>query len=324
MRIRSAATPTTSDWPDYLKQYRYDCPGPLDATMKPRKLTIAKRVYTHQGYKLVLDDKQAGKGAKVGVISASKEMVVSTLENIKAALAWFKKEQVHWIIVNGDMTTDAFDIETLFGLLGDTEVGVLVNMGNGDSFGVWNRIFRRKSGQYPNVINASYIRHIVADGVEFWILPGYYDKRFLHQTGACRYNKKDVQEMKVKLRKAGDKPTVLVSHGPPRGYGREAIDWISEGENIGDIAINKLLQKHDIKFGLFSHILEAGGKAVGSDFKTAVGERKGVQSLYVNTGSISGDPWPMNSGKTSYGMAAIVEYKNENSKFWLKRFPSRH
>ena len=43
-------------------------------------------------------------------------------------------------------------------------------------------------------------------------------------------------------------------------------------------------------------------------------------SFYLNAGSVSGDPWGMNDGSTSYGMAAVVTIDGKRGKFVFKRF----
>ncbi|MEO1175452.1 MAG: hypothetical protein AAFX94_25875, partial [Myxococcota bacterium] len=79
----------------------------------------------------------------------------------------------------------------------------------------------------------------------------------------------------------------------------------------------------DIKYGIFGHILESGGRAVGGDMKTPIEEKSESPTLFVNAGSISGDPWGMNDGSTSYGMAMIITIEGKTAAYEVKRFDSR-
>ena len=44
------------------------------------------------------------------------------------------------------------------------------------------------------------------------------------------------------------------------------------------------------------------------------------KKLYLNAGSLSGDPWGMNDGSTTYGMAAIVTIKGNKATYEMKKF----
>ncbi|MEO1175453.1 MAG: hypothetical protein AAFX94_25880, partial [Myxococcota bacterium] len=77
-----------------------------------------------------------------------------------------------------------------------------------------------------------------------------------------------VEAMRQGLKPEGDMPVVLVSHGPPRGDGNKSIDVISDRTNVGDEAMRSFINGADIKYGIFGHILESGGRAVGGDIIT--------------------------------------------------------
>ncbi len=93
-----------------------------------------------------------------------------------------------------------------------------------------------------------------------------------------------------------------------------------EGKNVGDPMLTHLIKKKKIPFGIFGHILEAGGTAVGRDLTKAVKAKTGSTSFYLNAGSVSGDPWGMNDRSTSYGMAALVTIDGKKAQYVIKRF----
>jgi hypothetical protein len=64
-----------------------------------------------------------------------------------------------------------------------------------------------------------------------------------------------------------------------------------------------------IRFGVFGHILEAGGRATDLEGKKPVKAGQAVPALYVNPGPAFADPWSLNSGGVSRGMAAILIIK---------------
>lgn len=95
---------------------------------------------------------------------------------------------------------------------------------------------------------------------------------------------------------------------PPLGA-RPSPSTSHEGTNVGDARINQLLTDGDVRFGVFSHILESGGRAVddvaGSSV-VALPMKAARKRLYVNAGAATSYGWGMVGGKTSRGMAAIV------------------
>jgi Icc-related predicted phosphoesterase len=237
--------------------------------------------------------------------------------------AWFKERGVEWVVANGDLALDEFDLEEVLDTLAGSDLPVLIVLGNGESKGSFARAYRARYKKHPNLVNGVLIRQIVADDVEFWTIPGYYDKRFAHQGATCRYQEDDVQATQKNLEATGDRPIALVSHGPPAGKGKFALDWITSKENVGDEAMAKMILDKKIAVGLFGHILEAGGAAVGKDFSKPIKPGKEVPNLYINAGSASGDPWGMNSGKTSYGMAMVVTIAGGKASYQIKRYPNR-
>src|SRR5690606_31610945 len=79
--------------------------------------------------------------------------------------------------------------------------------------------------------------------------------------------------------------------------------------NVGDPRVTALLEEGDISVGIFSHILEAGGRATkdprGKE-PVRLPVTKPLPSLYVNVGSASAFPWTLHGGKSAEGMAFVV------------------
>ncbi|MEM6733439.1 MAG: metallophosphoesterase [Myxococcota bacterium] len=319
----SATAANHADWPSFMKANRYKCPGPFDTLSRERKVKLAGKRYVHRGYKLEVQSRDDDARVVIGVMSALKDVSKNTKQNVSDALAWFRSRGVEWVIVNGDIAIEELDLEDAIDLLGESGLPTLLVLGNSESRSSFARAYASRADKYPNLVNGTWVRQVVADDAEFWTLPGYYSKSFVYQGAGCRYKKEDVDSMRRSLDPAGEGPVVLVSHGPPRGKGVRSIDVITDKTNVGDEAMAELITKKGIPFGVFGHILESGGRAVSSDLKTPVAPEKRTPSLFLNAGSVSGDPWGMNDGSTSYGMAMLVVIDGGKATYEVKRFPSR-
>jgi hypothetical protein len=157
----------------------------------------------------------------------------------------------------------------------------------------------------------NWVRHVDLGGPHLVSLPGYHDPKYLHGRAGCRYTDahlRDVGRLVDQVHRAGG-TVVFLAHSPPRSAGKDAIDVATDVGNVGDPGMTELFKTSEVRFGLFSHILEAGGRAT-SDLARGTPVRwpmKGpVDRLYVNAGSVSATPWPMLDGTTSTGMAAVM------------------
>ncbi|MBI3179468.1 MAG: hypothetical protein HYZ27_07380, partial [Deltaproteobacteria bacterium] len=269
--------------------------------------------------RLEVETPDGDKKIVIGVVSAIKDVSSGTKHNLKAALEWFKAEGVEWLVANGDLALEEFDLEEVIDLLAEPALPTLLVIGNSESTGSFARTLKDRVEKHPHLINGVLVRQILADDAELWTVPGYHDRRFVHQNAGCVYKEEDIEAL-ASLTPAGDRPLVLVAHGPPRGKGKTANDWIFDKQNVGDPMLNDLIKRKKIPFGLFGHILEAGGIGVGSDFSTRLSAGKTVGALHVNAGSLSGDPWQMNDGSTGTGMAMLVTIEGGKAKYAVKRF----
>jgi len=324
MLAMSAAAPGAAkeqpSWEAFIKANRYACPGPFETLKAPRELELGGKKYKHTGYKLEVVNPDADNKIVIGIVSAIKDVSEPTKANVKSAFDWFKAEKVEWVIANGDLALEELDLEEVIDMLAAPGLPVLTILGNSESKGSFARVFAEKAGKYPNLVNGVWVRDLVLDDVELWTLPGYYDKRFARQGAGCLYKPEDVDDMAVALKPNAKLPIALVAHGPPHGKGKKALDWISDKLNVGDEKMNELIERKGIAFGFFGHILEAGGAVVGQDMETPIKPNTPSPQLYLNAGSLSGDPWGMNDGSTSNGMAFIVTIEGNSAKYELKRF----
>jgi hypothetical protein len=78
---------------------------------------------------------------------------------------------------------------------------------------------------------------------------------------------------------------------------------------VGDPELASVMAQAKISFGVFGHILESGGRATDLSGKKQVKPNSLASELFVNPGPAFSDPWELNSGTVSHGMAAILTIK---------------
>ena len=259
---------------------------------------------------------------RIGVLNAIKDDMPETRANLDEYLARFKAEDVDAIVIGGDTAYDEFDLESVLERVAGLGVPVYAIIGNTEARGSWNRACMTVHRRKPNLLNLDMVRVVDADGFDLVSLPGYYDKRFTHATGACVYKKKDVKEL-PQLAKGLEGPVVAISHGPPKQQGKNAIDFVPEAGNSGDPDLAAALKKADIRFGIFGHILEAGGRASDPSGQTEVKPLTWADALYLNPGAANSLPWRMNRGPESYGMAALLTFEGSKARYEILQSPRR-
>lgn len=296
-----------------------DCVGPSGEMAKPLDFAVGKHRYRLHGSRLEQLDKDRDKVLRIGVISATKDEREETLAAIAKLIERLKKQRMDVLVVNGDIAQHDIDVDQkLFPALADSGVLTIVHAGNTESCGYFNRAATKVSANRRNLVNGNYVRQIELDDGVIYTLPGYHDRRFVHTGGAAHYDEDDLYELRRMIR-AGPGPKVLVSHGPPKMKGKRAIDIASGAGHVGDPNMTDLIEGTKVKFGIFGHILEAGGR--GSDLKGNKRRKasKWYRSLYVNAGTANPDPWELLNGKTAFGMAMLVEIKGKKARYRVLR-----
>jgi Icc-related predicted phosphoesterase len=273
--------------------------------------------WSEAGFKYTVSGARAevhgtAKEARIGLLSAVKDFSAETLANLKTFLAAFKKAGVSAIIVDGDSAYGVDDqdstLSELFTWLGEQGMPVYGIIGNSESRSSFNRALLSAFRKHPNVFNLNLLRRVEGDGFTLVSLPGYYDRRYIHESAGCQYKPEDAQELS-RIARGAPSPVVLVTHGPPRQEGRAALDVTEDGHNVGDPDLAVVIAEAKIPFGVFGHILESGGRATDLQGRKPVKPGQAVPALYVNPGPAFADPWGLNGGGVSRGMAAILTIK---------------
>lgn len=323
MTAEAGQAPSAGDFAAYRKQNSLNCVGPFESQTEPAKITLGNKDYVLSGSKLTLssDSRDADDEVRFGVVSSTKDFLPNTKRNLDRLYEWFLQEKVEWIVLNGDVGGEEEEFEELLTYLAAWKKPLLVSIGNYESRGTYFRVVSSVAEKFPWVIDQNLVRIIEADDVTMVSLPGYYDRKFLHTGSGCHYTADDVDATLEAVEALGAGPRLLISHGPPRGVGTRSIDVVADGRvNVGDPEMTRLLKEGNIAFGVFGHILESGGRIVGSDFTTQVAADAWSSSLYVNVGAGNGAPWLMNDGAIATGMGSVVTIKGGKAKAKFKVF----
>ena len=248
----------------------------------------------------------AGK-ARLGVLAGIKDLEPATKRSLDAFYAEFEKQGVDAVLVGGDTAYGELELEDILSYLGEKKLPVIAIMGNNESRSAFNRATLAAWKKHPLVLNGNLLRRVDGDGFDVVSLGGYHDKAFASTSGACLYRDADVAAL-AGLAAQADDPVVLLLHGPPKGEGKAAIDFVpGSAGNVGDVRLTKAIAGAKIPVVVAGHILEAGARATDGSGKKAVPEGKAAKTLFLNPGQANSLPYSLSLGWTSYGTAAIVE-----------------
>ncbi len=301
-------------WADVAGFYGTVCPAPAFVLDTPFAKTINGQTFTINGTHAARAERQVG-ALVIGVLGAVKDAADDTRRNLVRAKAAFDKAKVTLIVLNGDVAETA-EIHDVFKLVGDVfgdAVPIVVHSGNSEWTSGFTDAFVDAEAAHPAFINMNFVRHLDLGGVHLISLPGWSVRQFVKQ-GGCHYETKHVDDVAAMVAAIPtDEVVILTAHGPPRGSDANSLDRTFDDGNVGDEDLAKVLQSGTVRFGLFGHILESGGRAT-ADATThkplTLPMKKPSSSLFVNVGSASSVGVELLSKKTSRGIAAIVAIDN--------------
>jgi Icc-related predicted phosphoesterase len=313
--IASAEEPTVPDWKAFAEARNGECVGGKGKLAAPIAINVGAHEYQLHGHRLVQVDNDKDDVLRIGVISATKDEREETLDAIKKILGQLEKKKIEILIVNGDVGSTDFNMEeALMPAIAAAGVLVVVHTGNTESCGQFNKAAQAVFADHKNFINGNWVRQIELDDAVLFTLPGYHDRRFVHTGSAAKYDQADIDVLEQMMGEV-TATKLLVAHGPPKQSGDKAIDLATGAGNVGDPMMTELLKRTNTSFGIFGHILEAGGRGTDLSGKEAKAQKKLWPALYVNAGTVNPDPWPMLDGKTSHGMGLYFEIKGKQAMY---------
>lgn len=252
--------------------------------------------------------------AVLGVVADIKEDTPENLRNLRAIVDFFRAERAEAIVVDGDLGETEGQIAHVLEPLAASGLPVLAIIGNRDPRDAFNAAIAAVAATYPNLFNFDQIRLASLDDVALISMPGYFNRDYLVD-GGCHYSPADVDALAPIVDAVGNRAVVLVSHGPPKQDGPEALDRTLEQANVGDPSLTRFIGERDIHFGIFANIHEAGGRATDRAGLNLVPPCKLVPELYLNAGPADAVRWTMNDRTESVGMAAVLTVKGRMAAF---------
>lgn len=311
------------DFAAWEERYQFDCNGPFEHFSPADVKTREGWTFEHTGgtVKIRRATPRKAKKAVLGVLAGIKDLEPETKALLDTFLAAFEKADVDAIVIGGDTSSepDVLD-QVLEYLTKATNRPLLVVAGNMERGAALNyAILKQRKAGALHLINLDVVRRYDGEGVDVLGLGGYHDKAYLHLAGGCIYKDKDVDALE-RAAAAADDPVVLLTHGPIRQKGQQAIDYVPGADNVGDARLTALAQKAKISFGISGHILEAAGRATDLAGKP-VPQKKPSPQLFLNQGSANPLPWKLNDGTTSYGLAALMTIDGKTASYEILRGP---
>lgn len=311
------------DFAAWEERYQFDCNGPYEhfspADVKEREGWRFE--HTGATVKVRRAKPRASKKPVLGLLAGIKDMEPETKATLDAFIAQFEKADVDAIVIGGDSSSEPDGLDQILDyLVKATNRPLLVVAGNMERGAALNyAILKQRKAGHLHLLNLDVIRRYDGDGVDVLGLGGYHDKAYLHLAGGCVYKDKDVDALERAAADADD-TVVLLTHGPPRQRGQQAIDFVPGAENVGDPKLTSLITKAKIAFGIHGHILEAAGRATDLSGKP-LPQKKPHPALFVNQGSANPLPWKLNDGTTSYGLAALLTIDGKKASYEVLRAP---
>jgi Icc-related predicted phosphoesterase len=296
-----------------------ECAAPIDPG-PTSELKFGDRVAKLSGARLSFTDKDADGTLNLGVLGPINEDSGANMIALKKYVKFFTDEKVDAIVVTGDSGEVASGIARVLKELAATRLPVFVIIGNRECRSEYTDGVNAAKAEMPNIVNMNEVRVVEFPELTLISLPGHHDPRYFGCSTSCQYLQSTIDEV-VREAKLAKTPVALVSHGPPHGQGKLALDVAGGTENVGDEAITRAIADGKIAFGFFSNIKEAGARAT----KDAAGtqllkEGEPSDTLYLNPGPADATVgWDMNDGTRAVGLAAVFSLKDGKGSYKLLR-----
>jgi len=291
------------------------CVGRWDDSGATRTVESGGKTFTVKGSRVEETTKDDDDQLVLGVVADVKEDTPENIANLDAIIKFFKESKVEAIVVDGDLGEDQKQIENVLAKLAESGLPLFSIIGNRDSRAAYDNAMAAVSARYPGLFNLDQIRAVSFDDGALVSMPGYHNKVYIHAEDGCLYGPADLEATKPAVAALKGKTIVMVSHGPPKQDGADALDRTLEQVNVGDPAMSEFLREQGIKLGIFANVREAGGRATNLPGMALVKEGVFSEELYLSNGPADSVRWTMNDGTESVGMASLFTIKGNKASF---------
>jgi Icc-related predicted phosphoesterase len=314
-----AGVASAEDFEGFEDRFQFDCNAPFEHFSPPEVKSLPPFTLEHTGATLKLRRDKPRKKVVLGVLAGIKDLEPETKTLLDQFITRFEKDDVDAIVIGGDSSSEPDGLDAILGwLVARTKRPLLVIGGNMERGAALNyAILKQRKAGATHLLNLGMIHRVDFDGLDVVSVSGYHDRAFLHLTGGCIYKDKDLTAAEEAV-KAADDPVLLLTHGPPRMKGQQALDYVPGADNVGDPRLTELIKSAKIPFGISGHILEAAGKATDLTGHP-LPQKKPLPSLYLDQGSANPLPWKMNDGTTSYGLGAVLTVEGKKASYEILR-----
>ena len=319
--LLASSVSLADDLSQWEERAQFDCNGPFEhfSPADVKELEGFRYEFTGGTVKVRRVTPRKGKQLKLGLLAGIKDADPETQALVKQFLASFEQADVDAIVIGGDSSAEPDVLDQILSFLAaSTKRPMLVIAGNMERGAALNyALIKQHKAGATHLLNMDTIRRYDGDGIDVVSLGGYHDRAFLHLTGGCVYKDKDLDALR-RAADACDDPAVLLTHGPPRQKGQQALDYVPGADNVGDARLTSLIKDAKIAFGIHGHILEAAGW--GTDLAGHhVPPKKPQTELFVDQGSANPLPWKMNDKSTAYGLAMILTFEGKKASYEVLR-----
>lgn len=253
---------------------------------------------------------------RLGVVGDPQQALGGTLSNLSWLRRRFARARVDAIVVVGGLDPDPAGTSALLRRLRG-RAPLLVLPGDRVARDTFSATMRRLA---PRAVDLSLSRVVALPQALVVSVPGYFQAHYLlAKERGCGYTPEDITRLLGVVRRLPG-PKLLLSHGPPRGAGPDAVDRAFGGFNVGDTQLEQLMTAGNIRFGLFAHVHEAVGHATTLD-GVPVEAGRWSTSLLLNVGSADAVSTERLDGGWSPGSAALFDLRGRRARYRMLSLP---
>ncbi len=257
---------------------------------------------------------------RIGHLSDIHHLGSATQKNLRGFLAAFQEKKVDVIVVTGDLASTKDVFESTLKLIAEFNIPSVILPGHLMCISDYHDVMEKVTGRKPaTIIDGARLSEVRLGQTSLFPLPGHYDADYLHCAKGCLQNSTDLERLSTALGTSNAQTKVVIAAMPHQQSGQHAVDQTFDGVHIGNPKLTSILKQHQIRFGLYGGVEDAGAQASDFDGRLTIPENTYARHFFLNAGSADATPWQQNNGTKSVGSAAIVTIRGEEAVFEVLR-----